>query len=146
MAPHIYSQYQIKFSPDRLGVLSLAEISMLRQLNKLTNHGICLSNWLWMQGNFLVFAVLKKSLSLDLEPFLWESCPFAAVGAATASETENIYFWVRQHSAQQDPSEPAGTSPQLMVSWAILTDGFCDGLWGISGCKKPDAVQGGLQW
>lgn len=28
----------IKFSPDRLGILSLTEISMFRQLNKLTNH------------------------------------------------------------------------------------------------------------
>lgn len=36
---------------------------MFRQLNKLTNHGKCLSNWLWMQGNCSVFAVLKKSLS-----------------------------------------------------------------------------------
>lgn len=35
----------IKFSPDRLGVLSSTEISMLRQLNKLTNCGTCLTDF-----------------------------------------------------------------------------------------------------
>lgn len=66
-----------------------------------------------MQGNCSVFGSSEEiSLWLALEPFLWESCPFAAVGVATASETENICFWVRQCSAQLGPSEPAETSPQ----------------------------------
>lgn len=52
----------INFNPDRLGVLCLTKKSMLKQLHKLTNCGKYrgLSNWLWMQGNCLVFGNSEK--------------------------------------------------------------------------------------
>lgn len=51
------------FNPDRLGVLSLTEISMLRKLNKLTNHGKSLVTDFGCRGIAQCLAVLRKSLS-----------------------------------------------------------------------------------
>lgn len=112
----------INFNPDRLGVLCFTEKSMLKQLHKLTNCGKYrgLSNWLWMQGNCLVFGNSEKNLRLALDAFLWQSCPLSPVVVAATSETENVCFWVRQHNVQHTTSKPAETLSQLTIAFLVL--------------------------
>lgn len=113
----------INFSPDSLGVSRMTENSTLRLLHQLTNCGKYggLRNWLWMQGNCLVFGDAEKHpyLSLALDSDLWQSCPLSPVGIATTSEMEHLFLG--QTTRGTAYSKPAEASSRSTITFLVLS-------------------------